>query len=71
MPPDSLPRVAVRWTPQGKRNNGRPKETRRRTIELEFKNKGLTLQTAPATAADRPKMLSLAVASSTRRRRED
>jgi len=71
MAPDSLPRVALRWTPQGKRNRGRPKETWRRTVERELKNRGLTLQTAPATAADRPKWRSLAVASSTRRRRED
>ncbi|KAH3865517.1 hypothetical protein DPMN_028556 [Dreissena polymorpha] len=55
MPPDSLPRVALRWTPQGKRNRGRPKETWRRTVERGLKNRGLTLQTAPATAADRPK----------------
>jgi hypothetical protein len=71
MPPDSLPRVALRWTPRGKRNRGQPKETVRRTVQRELKNRGLTLQTAPATKADRPKWRPLAVASSTRRRRED
>ncbi|KAH3713330.1 hypothetical protein DPMN_073120 [Dreissena polymorpha] len=71
MPPDSLSRVALRWTPLGKRNHGRPKETWRRTVERELKNRSLTLQTAPATAADRPKGRFLAVASSTRERRED
>ncbi|KAH3785026.1 hypothetical protein DPMN_163109 [Dreissena polymorpha] len=34
-------------------------------------NRGLTLQTAPTIAADRPKCRSLAVTSSIRRRRED
>ncbi|KAK3517624.1 hypothetical protein QTP70_013436 [Hemibagrus guttatus] len=71
MPPDSLPRIALRWTPQGKRNRGRPKETWRRTVEKDLKSRGLTLETAPKTAADRAKWSSLAIASSTRRRRED
>ncbi|KAH3792274.1 hypothetical protein DPMN_145765 [Dreissena polymorpha] len=71
MEPDSLRRVALRWTPQGKRNHGRPKETWRRTEKRELKNRGLTLQTAPATAADRSNWRCLAVASNTRRRRED
>jgi endonuclease/exonuclease/phosphatase family metal-dependent hydrolase len=71
MPPDSLPRVALRWTPQGKRNRGRPKETWRRTVERELKSRGLTLQTAPTIAADRQKWRSLAVAPSTSRRRRD
>ncbi|KAH3746311.1 hypothetical protein DPMN_180718 [Dreissena polymorpha] len=62
MPPDSLPRVALIWTQQWKRNRGRPKETWRRTVGREFKNSGLTLQTAPATTADRPNWRSLAVA---------
>ncbi|KAH3857350.1 hypothetical protein DPMN_099957 [Dreissena polymorpha] len=66
-----LPREALRWTQQGKRNRGRPKETWRRTVNRELKNRGLTLQTAPATAADRPKWRSLAVASSTRWHRGD
>ncbi|KAH3838129.1 hypothetical protein DPMN_111535 [Dreissena polymorpha] len=63
--------VALRWFPQGKRNRGRPKETWRKTVEREHKNRGLTLQTAPATRADRPKWRYLAVTSSTRRHRED
>ncbi|KAH3860795.1 hypothetical protein DPMN_023719 [Dreissena polymorpha] len=45
--------------------------TTERDVEQELKNRDLTLQTAPATAADRPKWRSLAVASSTRWRRED
>ena len=40
MPPTSLPRVAHRWTPDGRRNRGRPKETWRRTVETEMKKQG-------------------------------
>ncbi|KAH3842875.1 hypothetical protein DPMN_116379 [Dreissena polymorpha] len=72
MLPNSLPRVALRWTPQGKRNREKATEKMwRRTVEQELKNRGLTLQTAATTAADRLKWQSLDVASSTRRRRED
>ena len=35
MPPTKLPRVALRWTPDGHRKRGRPKETWRRTVERE------------------------------------
>ena len=30
-----LPRVALKWAPEGKRKKGRPKETWRRTVEKE------------------------------------
>ena len=39
MPQDYIPKVALRWTPTGKRNRGRPKTTWRRTIK---KNDNLT-----------------------------
>lgn len=71
MPTSSITRTALGWTPQGKRNRGRPKETWRRTIERDLRNRGLTLQTAPRAAADRANWRALAVASSARRRRED
>ena len=71
MPSNSLPRTALRWTPQGKRDRGRPRETWRRTIEKDLRNRGLTLDTAPRAAADRARWRSLAVASSASRRRED
>ena len=35
MEPDSLPRTAITWAPEGKRKRGRPKETWRRTVERE------------------------------------
>ena len=39
MHPTSIPRVALRWTPTGKRKRGRPKETWRRFVEKEMKEK--------------------------------
>ena len=35
MKPDSLPRAAPTWAPEGKRNRGRPRKTWRRTAERE------------------------------------
>ena len=58
MPPGSITRRALRWTPQGKRNRGRPRETWRRTVEKELKGKGLSLDTAPRVAADRARWRS-------------
>jgi hypothetical protein len=34
-------RIAIRWTPQGKRPRGRPKTTWHRTIESELKELGM------------------------------
>ena len=36
----ALTRIALRWTPDGQRKRGRPKETWRRTVEREMKEKG-------------------------------
>ena len=71
MSTQSIPRTALRWTPLGRRNRGRPKETWRRTIDKDLKARGLTINTAPNIAADRSKWKSLAIASRARRRRED
>ena len=38
MPPAALPQVALRWTPDGRRKRGRPKETWKRTMEKEMKD---------------------------------
>ena len=43
MPQDYIPKVALRWTPTGKRNRGRPKTTWRRTITTELSDMGLTM----------------------------
>ena len=37
MPPERIPKVALRWTPPGKRKRGRPKITWRKTVEAELK----------------------------------
>ena len=67
----SIPRTALRWTPQGRRDRGRPKETWRRTIDKDLKARGLTINTATKIAEDRAKLKSLAIASRAKRRRED
>ena len=59
MPTTSHPRIALRWTPQGRRNRGRPRETWRRTIEKELKSRGLSLETAPTAAANRTRWRTL------------
>ena len=71
MSPAAIPRTAMVWTPQGKRSRGRPKETWRRTVIRDLRNRGLSIQTAPQVAADRDRWRSLAVASGTRRRGEE
>ena len=53
MPADALPRVALSWTPQGRRRRGRPKETWRRSMDKELTEKGLTWETARRKASDR------------------
>ena len=53
MPQDSIPKVALRWTPTGKRNRGRPKTTCRRTITTELSDMGLTMGEAQVIAQDR------------------
>ena len=42
MPPAALPRVALSWTPDGRRKRGRLKETWRRTVEKEMKENSWT-----------------------------
>ena len=42
MPQDSIPKVALRWTPTGKRYRGRPKTTWRRTITTELPTMKMT-----------------------------
>ena len=58
-PPTAISRVALRWTPAGKRNRGRPKETRRRTVEADMRNQGWTWNSLENSARDRDKWRSL------------
>jgi hypothetical protein len=53
MPANQIPRVALFWTPQGKRNAGRPKMTWRRTVEKELMEMKLTWRQAGDAAKDR------------------
>ena len=48
-----IPKIALRWTPPGKRNRGRPKTTWRRTVESELTEMGLTWGEANKAAQDR------------------
>jgi hypothetical protein len=50
MPPDSISRIALRWTADGKWNTGRPKEIWRETVEKEMKAKRLI--TSPRIEVD-------------------
>ena len=53
MPPSQIPKVALRWTPPGKRSRGRPKTTWRRTVVSELSEMGLTWGEAQHVARDR------------------
>jgi len=63
METDSLPRVALRWTPQGRRRRGMPKVTWRRTMARELKECGLSLETARRKAEDLQRWRTLTEAS--------
>jgi len=39
---NKTPKIALRWTPPGKRKQGRPKNTWRRTITSELKEMGIS-----------------------------
>ena len=53
MSPDHIPRVALRWTPTGKRYTGSPKTTWRKSIISELSNMGLTMGEVEVIAQDR------------------
>ena len=52
-------RIALRWTPDGQRKRGRPKETWRRTVEREMKEKGWTWGRLERVSADRHRWRAL------------
>ncbi|KAK2175202.1 hypothetical protein NP493_743g00031 [Ridgeia piscesae] len=62
MPQDSIPKVALRWTPAGKRKRGRPKMTWRQSVMAELKEMGLSCGEAQASAKDRTFWRSIVVA---------
>ena len=49
----AIPRVAMRWTPDGKRKRGRPKETWRRSVEREMKEKAWSSREVVKLAKDK------------------
>ena len=53
MQSSALPKVALRWTGDGKRKRGRPKETWRRTLESEMRKEGWTWGEIQRRATDR------------------
>ena len=55
----ALTRIALRWTPDGQRKRGRPKDTWRRTVEREMKEKGWTWGRRERVSADRHRWRAL------------
>jgi hypothetical protein len=53
MDQNRIPKVALRWTPPGKRKSGRPKMTWRRTVVAELAEMGLSWGEAQHAAQDR------------------
>ena len=53
MEPGSYPRIALQWTPEGRRRSGRPKQTWRRTVEAEMKEMGQSWERLQRLARDR------------------
>ena len=43
MAPNKIPKVAIHWTPPGKRKRGRPRTTWRRKIASELEEMGFTM----------------------------
>ena len=63
MPCDAIPKIALRWTPNaGRRRRGRPKETRRRPLEREMKENGLSWGQVEHLARNRGGWRSLVLA---------
>ena len=65
-------KLALTWTPEGKRKRGRPRETWRRKAEKERNEMGwLTWRVAEEAARDRPKWRDLCLALYSSRSEED
>ena len=58
----NITKTALRWTPEGKRKKGRPKETYRRTIEKELKKQNCTWKEVEKIAKDREEWKSFVLA---------
>ncbi len=62
MDQNRIPKVALRWTPPGKRKQGRPKTTWRRTVTSELKMANLTWGEAQHAAQDRTRWKQIVTA---------
>ena len=71
MDTNAIPRVALHWTPEGKRKKGRPKITWRRTIEKELQQQHQSWGTIEKMAKDRCKWRSFVAALCASRRNRD
>lgn len=58
-PADHIARIALRWTPDGRRKRGRPKESWRRTVARDMKEQGWTWAYLDRQAQDRRQWFSL------------
>ena len=61
-PDKNITKEALRWTPEGKRKPGRPKNTWRRTVEKEMRDQKLTWGELERKAQDRDRWRSLVLA---------
>ena len=57
-----IPRVAMHWTADGKRKRGRPKETWRRSVKRDMKEKGWSWGEVVKLAKDKQQLRSLVTA---------
>jgi hypothetical protein len=64
-------KVALRWTPEGKRKRGKPNTTWRRTTENEIKERGYTWGTIERKANNREELRKLVLALCTMRLSKD
>ena len=71
MAQNRIPKVALGWTPVGKRKKGRPKTTWRRTVEAELKEMNLTWGEAQHAAQDRSRWRKIVKALCPTRDEED
>ena len=51
-----IARIAMRWTPEGKRSRGRPKTTWRRTVEKGLRELNYSWSTIETLAKDRQRL---------------
>ena len=71
MDQDRIPKIALRGTPPGRRKQGRPRTTWRRTVMAELKEMGLTLGEAQHAAKDRSRWRQIVDALCPTRDEED